>query len=104
MSLASDALQLGVSTILCNPVLAGETVTFRGASHDVHIDRLAGDGTEPGGPVITSTKETWSVDFLSSVTEPIPGEIITTGQGHKMRIESVRYLGFAWQCRCSIKR
>jgi hypothetical protein len=104
MSICSDALQTATSNVFMNTVIAGETVTFRSASVAAHIDRLGGDGTEPPGAINTSTNEEVRVLFPPSTSEPRPGEIITTGASHKLRIEHVRWLVYGWQCRCAIKR
>lgn len=104
MSLASDALSQGILATMLDTAIAGETVTFRSASVSAHINREAGDGTEPPGSINSSTREEVIVLFAATVSEPIPGEIITTSGSEKLRIEHVRNLGYGWSCRCALKR
>lgn len=103
MSLTSEALKAGAA-VMFNPVIAGETVTFRGEDTGVHVDRLGGEGTEPGQQIKVNTRESVNVEFPIDIDQPTAGETMTTENGDVYRIESVRSLGFAWRCGCSVKR
>jgi hypothetical protein len=104
VSICSDALQTATSNVFLNTVLAGETVSFRSASVAVHVDRSSGDGTEVPGAIKTSTNEEVRVLLPAEISEPRPGEIITSAASHKYRIEHVRWVSYGWQCRCAVKR
>jgi hypothetical protein len=95
----ADTLQAqGLASLLS---VHGQTVTFRGVSARVLIDRTP-QSKFPNAEINIAQPESSTV-IIKITTEPEQGEVFFEGT-IQHSIFSVRNLGYGWECRCNVNR
>lgn len=101
MSLVSDALGIGASALRD---AAGELVTFR--DEDVLATVNWTPKPDPGSDTdldrSVQSKTEIEIDSAALDDAPAPGEVITTADDRKHRIQTVTWNSDGWICRCEV--